>query len=70
MIEIKDRMYNCPKLRKIIHIFEDYEVTEDHRTLVRCSCPVYTGTSPAGASCNGLNHRGEPCCYAHWQESE
>lgn len=69
MIEMNDRHIHCPKLDKFIQIFEDYEVIDGQKTLVRCSCPLYTGTDGRGGSCNGLNHHGDPCIYAHWSDT-
>lgn len=70
MIEMKDRLYHCKKVNGNIKIFEDYEVTGECRTLKHCSCPVYTGTQGDGRKCNGLNHLGYPCMYAHWKETQ
>lgn len=69
MIEMHDRHIHCKKVDKFIPIFEDYEVTEGKKILVRSSCPVYMGTVDLGCSCNGLNRLGNPCMYAHWKDT-
>ena len=63
MIEYKDRLFHCHKVRYNVKIFEDYEVTESNRTLVRRSCSGLTHTD-ARRQCNGLDEWGNPCPYA------
>lgn len=64
MIEETTRLYHCHKLRKNVKIFEDYEVIDGTRTLLRCSCPYYMGTAGDGRRCNGQSDLGTPCYYA------
>ena len=66
MVEQATRFVHCHKLKKNVYIFEDYEVINGVRTLVRCSCPNYTGTASDGRKCDGMNNHNFPCGYANW----
>lgn len=70
MIEYETRLYHCHKRRKYVKIFEDYEVTEGVRTLVRSSCPNYMGTASDGYRCDGLNDYNLPCGYAQYPNKQ
>lgn len=70
MLEQITRLYHCHKLKKNVYIFEDYEVINGVRTLVRCSCPNYTGTASDGWKCDGRNDYQIPCSYANWTEKK
>ena len=63
MIEQSTRLYHCHKIHRHITIFEDYEVSGDTRTLLRCSCPhhIYKDMKP---HCDGYNDFGFQCGYA------
>lgn len=64
MIEYKDRLLHCHKVRYNVKIFEDYEVTQSSRTLVHRSCSGLTHTD-VRKRCNGLDEWNNPCPYAH-----
>ena len=63
MLEQTTRLYHCHKLNKNVTIFEDYEVCEDSRRLVHCSCPYHTYTDMK-PHCDGYNDFGFQCGYA------
>ena len=65
MIEERDRLYHCHKIKKHITIFEDYEIVDGERTLIKCECPVYK-YGENGKKCNGLNDHGFTCGYANY----
>lgn len=67
MVEQFNRLYHCHKVHRNVTIFEDYEIIEGVRTLVRCSCPIHMYTED-GHKCDGLNDHNLPCGYAHFQE--
>lgn len=70
MIEQSTRLYHCHKLKKNVHIFEDYEVINGTRTLLRCSCPNYRGMAADGRKCNGLDDYDQPCGYSEYSKSQ
>lgn len=70
MTEYSTRLYHCHKLKKNVHISEDYEIINGVRTLVRCSCPNYMGTASDGRKCNGLNDYDLPCGYSEYPKSQ
>lgn len=70
MVEYKTRLYHCHKLNRNVEIMEDYEVVNGVRTLVRCSCPYYTGTASGRLRCNGQNDFYFRCSYAQWPETK
>lgn len=63
MIEQTTQLYHCHKIHKNVKIFEDYEIMEGTRRLLRCACPyhIYTEMKP---HCDGYNEFGFQCGYA------
>lgn len=70
MTEYSTRLYHCHKLKRNVQILEDYEVINGVRTLVRCSCPYYTGTASERLRCDGRNDFHLRCSYAQWPETK
>lgn len=70
MVEYTTRLYHCHKLKRNVQIMEDYEVIDGVRTLVRCSCPYYTGTASERLRCNGQNDFHFRCSFAQWPETK
>ncbi len=70
MIEYAQKLYHCHKLKRNVTIFEDYEIIDGVRTLVRCSCPFHTGTAVEGRRCDGQNDFGFRCGFADWSISQ
>lgn len=70
MIEQSIRLYHCHKLKKNVQIFEDYEVINGVRRLLRCSCPNHMGMAADERKCNGLNDYGNPCGYSEHPKNQ
>lgn len=68
-MEQTTRLYHCHKIHKNVTIFEDYEIIQGVRTLVRCSCPhyIYKDTKP---HCDGNNDFGFRCGYAEYSKQD
>lgn len=64
MVEYATRLYHCHKLKKNVMILEDYEIVDGVRTLVRWSCPYYTGMASGLIRCDGQNDFGFSCSLA------
>ena len=63
MVETITRLYHCHKIHKHVTVYEEYEVSDSGRRLLRCSCPYhqYTEMKP---HCDGYNDHGFQCGYA------
>lgn len=66
MVQYSQKLYHCHKLNRNVYISEEYEVIDGVRTLVRCSCPFYTGTAYEGRRCDGMNDLDSPCGPSLW----
>ena len=64
MIEYKDRLFHCHKMKRNVKIFGDYKITDSGRTLVHRSCSDLTRMD-VHKRCNGLDEQNNPCPYAH-----
>ena len=63
MVETITRLYHCHKIHKHVNVCEEYEVSDNGRRLLRCSCPYYQYTEMK-PRCDGYNDHGFQCGYA------